>query len=232
LLKFGAKLDGYTFDSKQFLDVLAGGILEQMHKGAASFVRVATASVPVRTGFAVGTFQNILDAIGGTTTPLAINAARRVVPKVRSASRQARLKSVLFPDLKRGINTKKVPKIPVEYYRGSGGKILKTPNSGRQFATPPGEVFKQSGMTFTFTFDIDITYFNINDVNVNKHTPSAPWLSFARGSAFYITYMRQNALMTMYEINDYLIVDNYVVSPYGTAHTKSTAGRDPIIKVT
>lgn len=71
-----------------------------------------------------------------------------------------------------------------EFYYGSGGKILKTPFSGRKFATKEPDVFKWEGTTFVFNYEVDITYFAINDVT-GGHAPTAPWGAFAAAKAAF-----------------------------------------------
>ena len=43
------------------------------------------------------------------------------------------------------------------------GGILKTPTSGRPFATPVGEILVSEGSNWTFTYEVDISYYAPND---------------------------------------------------------------------
>lgn len=84
-----------------------------------------------------------------------------------------------------------IARSPEYYYPGFGGRIEKTPVSGRQFSTPAQEIFKWQGDNFVFTYDIDISYFRINDLS-GGFSPTAPWRAFEAGQVAFEQFLSKN----------------------------------------
>lgn len=145
----------------EWMEALKAAIEQEAKVAGKAFAEAALANIPVRTGFVAGSFGPLVQLVGATA---------RFNPIIATVS-----------------NTLEAHRNPLnpEYYYGGGGKILKTPTSGEQFATQPDEIFKWTDTTFTFKFDIDITYFKINDL-VSGFAPSAPWGAFEAGTQAYI----------------------------------------------
>lgn len=89
------------------------------------------------------------------------------------------------------------------YYPPGGTKILKTPESGRAFATQGHDIFKREGTTLTFSYDIDITYFKINEASAG-FAPTAPWQAFTAGEKAFVDYIEKNLGLKQPDANDYI----------------------------
>jgi len=70
-----------------------------------------------------------------------------------------------------------------EYYYGT----LKTPTTGRQFATPAADIFTKTPSTITFNYDINIVYFKM-------YEERGVWHAFDSGEKAFMDYMEQNLL--------------------------------------
>lgn len=89
-------------------------------------------------------------------------------------------------------NRKSRAKIVEYYYPPFGGKVGKTPTSGRQFATTIKDQIKTDGKKIQFQFDVDITYFKIQDVKNIGRSRSAPWLAMQSGKLAFQAYIEKN----------------------------------------
>jgi len=105
----------------------------------------------------------------------------------------------------KGKLSKRVKKIAQEfYYPSGGGRILKTTQSGRDFATPSDQIFRWDGDIYFFKYDVDITYFKINDLDAG-HAPTAPWAAFDAGQRAYEDYLNNFLIPGLPEPTDFLI---------------------------
>lgn len=205
-----AKFTTFEYDEKKFTDKLREEILKRMRFAAREFAKAAAPAVPVRTGFARGVFQNIDDAFGGVgATPL--TSGTRLTKK-RSGARLSQ--------------SKQAGGLRVEYYTGHGGKVLKTPQSGRRYATRTNIVSEKDGK-FVFSFNTTITYFNINDFFSNSRTPSAPWHSFELGREAYLKYMRTTGIRSLPKAADFIYRVIIGISEGGLSREVSGTLRKP-----
>jgi hypothetical protein len=110
------------------------------------------------------------------------------LPKERVASHQKKIEFQKRQheklNAKNGVGTGK------EYYRGSGGKILKTPTSGTQFVTPLSDVLKRKGTKIEFNLQVDIDYFRIMDFY--GHLGNGPWMALAAGEKAMMEFLQKN----------------------------------------
>lgn len=194
-----------------FYPTLVRAIKTQINMAARAFVRIASASVPVRTGFARGVFRNILEAAGapggrggGTATGGNLGFLQSLRGTNIDASRHPNIKKA-FSLTKGGLKAAGARGIPIEYYTGHGGRVLKTPQSGRRFASPPKRIIYEDRNVFVFSFEVLITYFNINDLKKNPRTPSSPWNSYLRGRAFFLQYMATTGLKRLPQVQDFFV---------------------------
>lgn len=173
---------GFQFKRAEFSEAFKAAIKLEMRNGAKEFVKAALIRVPVRTGFARGTLLNLADAIGLSASASPVAFKRRLD--------------------KRRLNTINVPlNGQLEYYEG----VPKTPENARQFSTPLNKVFTNNGRTFNFNYEMTVLYYEINDVNSNRYTPSAPWRSFEFGSAAFIDYLERVGLKRLPAITEYIV---------------------------
>ncbi len=189
---------------------------QQIRMAARAFVRVASASVPVRTGFARGVFRNVLEAAGalrggGTAGGDVLSALQELRGSGFDTRRYPNI-GKMFEFKKGGLRAAGAKGFRNEYYTGHGGRVLKLPQSGRRFATQAGQIFQESGGIYTFNFDVTITYFNINDFRKNPRTPSSPWQAFNRGRATFMNYIRTIALNRIPKVQDFFVEHEVNVS--------------------
>lgn len=87
-------------------------------------------------------------------------------------------------------------KIPNEYYyTPNKRKVLKTPSSGRQFATKREQVLKVKDNKFTFVFGVDISYFTAQDLRNIGRSPTAPWLAIQTGQQAFEKHLANKATL-------------------------------------
>lgn len=230
--EFKAKLFSIDLDKGRYSQELDQAIKTQMRQAGRAFVRIAAASIPVRTGFARGTLQNILDAAGqsprGGTDAFGVGNFLNDLARIRNPKLVKQFPKLLSTT-KGGLKAAGVNSINgrrFEFYTGGGGRILKTSGSGRQFATSPKDIFGSAtafgsiATTYTFKFKVDITYFNVNDFFNNRRTPSAPWRAFERGKAFFIEYMRSTGLKKLPSVGSFLTETEIKVTGTGISKKK------------
>jgi hypothetical protein len=176
---------GYTAAMKKYLD-------KQARLGAREFAREALKRIPIRTGFVAGSFGTLTDLIGsGARFNPIVTFTRKVISAAKNAFGVRKKPEV-------GANGR------IEYYYGGGGKTLKSPTSGRSFATPASDIFKWQGDVLVFTFEVDISYLAVND-NFSGHSPTAPWSAFLAGRAAFEDYMQKVGLLALPKFEDYLV---------------------------
>lgn len=208
-MKFLAKLTSFDLDAGRFSKALDQEIQRQMRMAARAFVAAAIRAIPVRTGFVRGAFRNVEEAIGVNVAGSTSSAT--LVKKAMASGRMSRadvfltLSSIFKGHIREGREKGLGLQLPGsgEYYSDGGRKVLKTPQSGRAFATPPENIFESRNFVYTFNFQIMISYFNLNDMFSNKHTPSSPWNSFSIGRLTFLNYMKTQGLAKLPKVSDF-----------------------------
>lgn len=103
-----------------------------------------------------------------------------------------------------------------DFYTGGGGKVLKTPRSGAEFATQPENVFKIVGKVFTFNYSVDIDYFTIQDVKNIGRSRFAPWKAFEAGDKAFTDYLFRDKVQKIFPaINEFFVKKIYKVDSKG-----------------
>jgi hypothetical protein len=171
-------ISAYTevIDVDAFLKEFKQNLVKIMMKGAQQFLLEAIPRIPIRTGFARGAFRNLEDVAGAVS-------AGGGTAKIRGD---------------RGGGSKEIKSR--EFYRDpKSGRVLKTTQSGRQFATSPNEIFEFAGATVAsgrstmyFRFEVNITYVNVLD--------KAVWGAFEAGSKAMQDYIEANAKKALPDI--------------------------------
>lgn len=143
---------------------------ELFKKAAVKFLNTAIPLVPVWTGHSASAFKNLGDAVGRSIS-IGTGGA-----KVRTDKRGGKRVRILRNEY---------------YYPPGGGRIQKTTQSGRQFATQPSAILNTTGVklasgrvAFYFKFEIDITYFNLLDRD--------RWHSFEIGTQMFEDFVKQH----------------------------------------
>ena len=172
---FGLKITGvkYEFDVDAYKTELMRNIEIAVKAAAKEFAKAALARIPIRTGFVAGSFGTLSDLLG---------SAGRFLPIVQFTRRLIRAAKTFLA--KEGL----ISQGREYYYPESGGKVLKTPESGRQFATQSEDIFKWRDLVFVFTYAVDISYFRIND-SIPGHAPTAPWHAFLAAQDAFEQYL-------------------------------------------
>jgi hypothetical protein len=186
MIKISVIYNELSIDTNAYEIVLKRYINDQMKLAAVKFAEAALQRIPVRTGFVAGAFSILTDLLG---------SAAKFNPIV------SHTRSQLATKFRKSINSKFG--VGEYYYPGGGVRILKTPQSGKQFATQPGQIFTQNGATSTFRFNVDITYFQINE-NVSGYAPTAPWGAFVAGKDAFVKYLRDVAIPGLPKISDFI----------------------------
>ena len=207
-LEANIKLTTMSLDAGRFSKALKEAVLVQMRGAARAYVRIASAAVPFRTGFARGIFRNILQEVGasgGNLTrpdPASTQPFGNPLKSLRILKKHGNkfVRIDKFPNIasifrldarslrRAGVKQGGVKHIPgtdvrLEYYRSGSQKILKTPQSGRAFASPPGSIIQEVNFTFRFRFStlsvisLRTTLREIKDIRHGVHSPKAK-LSF------------------------------------------------------
>lgn len=213
-MKVNIKLSSFDLDKGRYSKTFKDAVEKQMRAAARAFLMVALASVPIRTGFVRGAFKN-LELASGTNVG---NEGQRTIrdSKVHTFLKMGALfrrmpfkKTGNVFTLSRRTLSEGGATGPFEYYRDGKRRILKTIQSGREFATNPMYIFNFDNFVFTFDFEILINYFNINDPGSNPKTPSSPWKSMERGRAFFLNYMINEGLKRLPQVGQF-ITESYV----------------------
>lgn len=181
-----------TLDRGSFTKKLDEEIKQQMKLGARAFFMAAITNIPVQTGFARGSMNNLANAVGASETSGSGSRAKR------------------YLSLSRKLKRTKFTGSGLEYYRFGGRRVVKTPQSGRMFSTKAENIFQSENGRYVFNFKVSISYFNLNDLFV--HNPNSPWNAFTSGQAAFENYMRTTALRNLPKVTDCLVKSKVAIS--------------------
>lgn len=176
-----------TMNASTFLidtNAYANAVREEMRKvflkAGQRFLLAAIPRIPVFTGMARGAFRNAEDVFGKVSlddqspTGFRIRGGRG---GGTSPTAQTRIGTSIVDVSRTGY-----------YYNAPTGRILRTPEAGRQFATDPGDILKaslvQSRFGMSFKFEVDISYVNYLD--------DAKWGAFQAGQEAFLEYVNAN----------------------------------------
>jgi len=162
-------------DMEKWSAALREEIRKVFLKAAQKFLLAAVPRIPIFTGMARGALRNLEDLVGTVTS----DAQSPTGVRIRTTTGKG--------TAGRGGGTRvgKFFKRGYYYYPPGASRVERTPQSGRQFATPTqnildfptGSSIAVGRSTFYFRYKIDITYFDILD--------KKKWESFkAAGEAF------------------------------------------------
>lgn len=215
------KLSAFDLDKGGYSRSLDAAIKQQMRMAARAFLNVAMRAIPVRTGFARGSLKNLAEAagLGGAGGPSidietpAGQFLRTMQILRRTAFRESELgrRAGMFSITRRSM-TQAGAQVPLEYYREGKRRILKTPQSGREFATQSSQIFQSDGFVYTFNFESFISYLNINDMFANKRNPGTPWNAFKFGRATFLNYMKSQGLTKLPSIQAFITESTVTIS--------------------
>src|SRR5215831_9026901 len=178
MIKFKARFESIELSATKYNEAFMEMFLDRVKVAANRFMEAAIAAIPSypatsewATNFTAGAFGNIAEAIGKSLN-LQANPNTYVVTLSSKTGRPIRAR----------IN---------QYYYSDGGRILKTPVSGRQLATPPSEIITKRGRNgYTFKFGVNISYYLLQEVSEGV-SPTAPWQALVAGTKAFLDYMRR-----------------------------------------
>jgi hypothetical protein len=125
-----------------------------------------------------------------------------------------------------------------EYYRhnGAGGRVLKTPESGRQFSTAPGDIFSRQKRDalgrkggniqkaniratgiYTFDFEDIIKYLDINDRRRG-------WNSWQTGANAFDAYINANFQAAVPSLSKFTLTSRIISNGTTVRQTKGVGG--------
>lgn len=149
-------------------------------KAARKFLLAAVPRIPVFTGFARGSFGNLED-VAGQVSGGRIDARRGGYTKANNYARRA-----------------------YYYYPSKGNRIIRNTITGRQFSTPPNQIFAQGRAKIAkdetvifFRFSVDISYVNYLD--------RAKWGAFKAGVDAFNAEIRSQLDKLIPDMGKYLI---------------------------
>jgi hypothetical protein len=177
-MRISATITTYEFDSNAYNQALKDYLNKEIRLAAREFASTALSRIPIRTGFVAGAFAPLTELVGG---------GARLNPVVSFTRNLLRAAGRFIA------NESFAKRARPEYYRYSGGKIIKNSSTGRVFATPQQEIFKDTGGIISFNFQIDISYFRVNDTTAG-HAPTAPWGAFTAGQEAFLAYINNQTL--------------------------------------
>lgn len=142
-------------------------------KAGQRFLLAAIPRIPIWTGMARGAFREAEDLFGKVTVDAQSGGYR--IRGTRGGGQKITSRYL------KGFY----------YYPPGGGRIPRTPQSGRQFATPSGQILKASLVNsrfgLSFKFGIDMTYVNYLD--------DKKWGGFRAGQQAFIDYVNANLVL-------------------------------------
>jgi hypothetical protein len=171
-------------DLLKWKDLVTKFMQALLKKAAGEFLLDAVPRIPIWTGHARSAFKNLEDVAGKIVAASDYSSGIRL-RKDRKGGRQVKILRNEY------------------YYPPSGGRVRKTTQSGREFATKPEDIIDVKGIklasgraAFYFKFEIDITYFNLLDRD--------RWHSFEVGTKIFEDYVKAH-------INDIPGIENALV---------------------
>jgi len=176
MMRLKIEYDLLEFDADAYKNAILAKMKQIMREAAAKFAAAALRRIPVRTGFVAGAFANLANIMG---------------------------KDAAFHPPTLAIRRQINRSLAQEYYYSSGGKTLKSPESGQKFATQPSEIIRREGNIFRFRFRVDISYFQIQDTG-SGNSPTAPWGAFEAGRDAFLRYMREQGLVQFPELSKFI----------------------------
>lgn len=166
------------FDQDAYLKAIQAEMVRVFRKAAQKFLLAAIPQIPILTGMARGAFRNLEDLVGKVTND--VTAGVRI--------RTTRKKNEVREGGGRNVGSQTTQKL--YYYPPGGGRVLRTPQAGRDYATPGENIFDLTGASlasgktsFYFRFKVDISYLDINE---------AKWQAFKLGGEALAEFVKAN----------------------------------------
>lgn len=170
------------FDVKKYMEAVREAIRDVFTKAGQKFLLAAIPKVPIWTGMARGAFRNLEDIVGKVTNDVTSGVRIRT-----TAGKRGRTGNQLGRG--GGENIRDKYRKGYFYQPPGGARIARTPQAGRQFATPSQNIFdfigtgqKTGNHSFNFHFEINLTYADTRDW----------WGAFKSGQSAFEAYVKAN----------------------------------------
>lgn len=172
-----------SFDAVKYGQAVKNAVRKCFMKAGQKFLLAAIPRIPIWTGMGRGAFRNAEDLFGKVTNDAQSGSVRiRTTQNKKAGSGAGRGggEAITFK-YRRGY-----------YYKPPGGSsIERTPQAGRQFATPTDKILEVSGASlasgntsYYFRFEVNITYFDKFD--------REKWGAFKAGQDAIEAYVKAN----------------------------------------
>lgn len=175
-ITFTASID--IIDETKYLDAVKKEVARVFKKAGQKFLLAAIPQIPILTGMARGAFRNAEDLFGKVTNDVTSGVRIRTT-RGKGQSRKGGYKNI-------GGTTNRT----YYYYPPGGGRVLRTPQAGRDFATPSDKILEITGASlasgrtsFYLRFKVDISYLDINEVR---------WQAFKLGGDALAQFVKDN----------------------------------------
>lgn len=176
-LTFTASVE--QFDKNKYMAAVKEAIRKCFMKAGQKFLLAAIPKVPIWTGMARGAFRSAEDLFGKVTADAQSGGYRIRTTRSKGEGRGG------------GDKITKTFRKGYYYYPPGGGRIARTPQAGRQFATPTDQILDLTGVSlasgrnaFYFKFEINIKYFDVLD--------EAKWGAMRAGAKALEDYVKAN----------------------------------------
>lgn len=166
------------FEKELFLKAIQKEMRKVFIKAGQKFLLAAIPRIPILTGFARGAFRNAEDLFGKVTND--------ITSGVRIRTTRGKAEQRLGGSTNTGSTTTRT----LYYYPPGGGRVLRTPQAGRDYSTPSDQILDLSGASlasgrtsFYFRFKVDISYLDINEER---------WNAFKLGGQALEAFIKEN----------------------------------------
>lgn len=177
-MKFSFSASVEKFDKEAYKKAVDEAVRKAFIKALQRFLLAAVPRIPVWTGMLRGAFRNIEDIAGKVTTD--------------AQSSGFRIRTTRSKGTKRGGGGRDTTTRVAYYYPPGGGRVQRTPEAGRQFATAPNDIMDISGASlatgrtaYYLKFEVNITYFDLLD-------EKRGWNAWKLGTSAAEEYVRSN----------------------------------------
>lgn len=172
------------FDAEAYGRAVRDAIRKVFMKAGQRFLIAAIPKIPIWTGMARGAFRNLEDLVGKVT-----NDAQSGNVRIRTTQNK---KPGSGAGRGGGENIRQAYRRGYFYQPPGGGKIARTPQAGRQFATDSGKIFELGGeatktgnTSYHFRFEVNLTYADERNW----------WEAFHSGQDAFETYVKTNLVL-------------------------------------
>jgi hypothetical protein len=222
MINFSLNIQVPEFNKEAYDKAVEKALLEQIKIAGSKFLEAALKAIPQpnppaggissdrATGFVAASFLNLKVALGNKATNVGKGLSRpSVVPKKKvkgTAGRRLTTKTTT-----RGGKQITVRVINEYYYPPGGGRVSKTPENAKQYATPSEQVFLKTELGYIFQYSVDIAYFTLQENKNIGRSKYAPWRAFVAGNEAFTKYLNSPEIVNKIfpDINEFLITKTY-----------------------